>query len=121
MHYYYSEGHTKDILFSNAIVSFIGVLILCYFNIIIFFDLTFLIPFKDSDTPKYIQYLVILLVTLPATLILQKLFRKEDVMKLDMIKRERRVGYNYSLLFIFSLIELFVFVVFSRVTIDDLF
>jgi hypothetical protein len=49
------------------------------------------------------------------------LFRKEDVMKLDMTKRERRVGYNYSLLFVFSLIELFVFVVFSRFTIDDLF
>ena len=120
--YYRSRKSTTDsFAYFEAIISLILILYLNLLALAGFFDLLDFIPGFYSDIPRYMEYLVGSILTLLVAFVINKLFKKEDVLKMEMDKRSRRIGYGLIIFyFLISIIFLGYFAV-TKITIYDLF
>ena len=118
--YYRSRKNTTDsFAYFEALVALIVAFILSGFVLLIFFDLMTYFPGVSSETPRYIEYLVGVVVSLPIIYALTKLFKKKDMMEMEMDKPTRRIGYRLIIFYIVSTFILIMYLAVTRITIYD--
>lgn len=99
---YYDKGSTKSIAYFSAMCFFIFVLYLNVQTISLLLGIEKVGDTSFSDKPKSFQYFVAALIFVPVMFILQKLFKKEDVLKIEMSKRSIKIGNIIILLYLIS-------------------
>jgi hypothetical protein len=113
MHEFYDRGSTADVAYLKAIVSLIAIIILNIFVFSSVFGLMDYLPYSgDVTSPKYERHLVISAVFLPVVFLIVKLFKKRDVLNINMGKSERRYGYTVIIVYLVLLFCSFVFLAF---------
>lgn len=90
---YYDKGSTKSIAYFSALNALIIVLFLNLFSVLIFFDVVKRNPEYSIKTSMVIKYLNGYVIYIPIFLILKKIFRKEDILKIEMDKPSMKRGY----------------------------
>jgi hypothetical protein len=89
------------------------------FHFIWFLDLANYIPGGGPDTPRYLRYLVGAIVTVPIVYVISRLFKKEDVLKIEMDKSSRRIGYVFIIFYFIFTFILLMYQAFNKITIYD--
>jgi membrane protease YdiL (CAAX protease family) len=118
MHRYYDSGRDKSIAYFSAIIALILAFMLLVFDIFVFFDLMDYLP-GGNGTPRYIEYLVGVIVTLPIVWVLYRFFKKEDVLKIEMSDRERRIGFIWIIFYFVFTFVLIMYLAVTKITIYD--
>ncbi len=107
-YHYYDKGSTKSIAYFSALTALIMVIFLNSFAMIIYFDFAQRNPDYSSRTPMSIKYLIGFIIFIPIFFILKKIFKKENILKIEMDKSTMRKGYfiivSYIILSLFMLI-----------------
>lgn len=116
MYKYYDSGSTKSIAYFKAIIALIMVFMLLGFNIFAFFDLMNRLP-GGKETSRYVEYLVGVIITLTVAFVIGRIFKKEEVLKITMNKRERRIGYIWIIFYYVFTFVLIMYLAVTRITV----
>ena len=120
--YYRSRKNTTDsFAYFEAIISLIIAFIFIGFHLMWFLDLSNYVPLSNSDTPRYLKYLIGTIITIPIVYVLSRLFKKVDVLKIKMDRLSRRKGYFLIIFYFIFTFTLLMYQAFKKVTIYDCF
>ena len=119
--YYRSRKRTTDsFAYFEAIISLILAFMLGVFVLFEFFDLMNYLPNGSKHIPRFIEYLIGTFITLIIVYLISKLLKKEEVLKVEMDERQRRIGYRWIIFHIVFTFILIMYLAVTRITIYDL-
>jgi membrane protein implicated in regulation of membrane protease activity len=117
MNKYYSDNYDDNSMIYRAYISFIFIMMIFGINVLLLLGFGYLAEYRKSETPWYSQYVIIIIFTLFMIYLLKKVFKKEDVLKVNLTERQQSIGYRIILSVIFVLFGIFGFLAITKITI----
>jgi hypothetical protein len=110
-YHYYDKGSTKPIAYFSALTALIMVLFLNVFAMLIYLDVINRNPDYSIRTPMSIKYLIGFILFIPIVFILKKIFKKEDILKIEMDKSTMRKGYFIIVSYIILSMVMLIYII----------
>lgn len=98
---YYDKGSTKSIAYISALTALMMVLFLNIFSILILTGIGKVYFVFLEGTPISIKYLLVFVIFFPIFILIKKIFKMEDMLKVEMDKITMRKGYFIIVAYIF--------------------
>jgi hypothetical protein len=111
-YHYYNNGSAKEIAYFSSLTAFISLLFLNLYAILIYFgvdDLVF--PFLNETSRPY-RYVNIFFFLIPVYILMYKIFRKEELSKIQIDNKSLRKQQNILAIYYVSSVCLLLFVIF---------
>jgi hypothetical protein len=105
---YYDKGSTKDIAYFSALAALLIVIYLNTLTVLIISGVLKKHPEISEETPIYIKYILGYIIIIPAMFVLKIIFKKEDVLKIEMGNAAMRNGYILIVLYIIISITMLI-------------
>jgi hypothetical protein len=104
---YYDKGSTKSIAYQSSIIALIMTLFLNIFSVIISMGLAGKYLKNSVDLTIWHKYIIGFVIFIPIYWLLKTMFKKEDVLKIEMTESNKKKGYFIIIVYIiFSIMML---------------
>jgi hypothetical protein len=108
---YYDKGSTKSIAYQSSIMALMMAIFLNLYSVLIYTRVEDkYLTFSDC-THKWQKYLITMLFLLPIYFGMKKIFKKEDILKIEMDKPTMRKGYFIIVAYIILSMLMLTFII----------
>jgi hypothetical protein len=108
---YYDIGRTKSIAYQSSIMALMMVIFLNLYSVLIFTGVEDKYLTFSDGTHKWQKYLVTILCLLPIYFVIKRIFKKEDILKVEMNKPTMRIGYFIIITYIILSALMLIFII----------
>jgi hypothetical protein len=110
-YHYYDKGSTKGIAYQSSILALMMAMFLNLYTVLVFTGVEDrYLRFSDS-TLRWQKYLIASIFLLPIYFVVKKVFKKEDIVMLEMDRSTMRRGYFLIIVYIILSTLLLAFVI----------